>query len=112
MAKLAEDLDPRRFGQVRDPMHRDVLETRDIAKEIRGLLDEPEADEDKPSTSEQILEVLDVMSNRMDKMEETLKLLLERDQYRTAQHNQLLAEMKNLNLTLSGLGKNSAATKR
>lgn len=112
MKQQNTDTDALRFGTVRDPMHRDVLETRDIAKEILGLLDMPETDQDGPTTAEHILEQLMTLSTRMDALEESAKLMLTREMTRSEQHQEFLGAVRSLNSTLSGLGRTSGQQTR
>lgn len=112
MKQQPKDLDHLRFGQVRDPMHRDVLETRNIAREIKGLLDVPEAESEGPTTAEQILEQLITLGTRLDALEQSMKFVLEREVSRGEQHRELAAAVKMLSGTLSGLGRTSGQQTR
>ena len=112
MKQQNKDSDALRFGTVRDPMHRDVLETRDIAREIKGLLDVPETDSEGPTTAEQILEQLMTLGTRMDALEETAKLMLAREMTRSEQHQEFLGAVRSLNSTLASLGRTSGQQTR
>lgn len=112
MKQQQKDLDIQRFGTVRDPMHRDVLETRDIAKEIRGLLDVPETASDGPTTAEKIMELLITLSTRIDAIEQSMMFLLEREVSRTEQHREFVTAVKGLNTTLASLGRTSGQSTR
>lgn len=112
MKQQQKDSDALRFGTVRDPMHRDLLETRDIAKEIRGLLDVPETEADGPTPAEQMLELLATLVERVDAVERSMKIVLEREIMRSDQHLELIAAVKTLGQTLSGLTRTSGQQAR